>query len=207
VSEHVVVGVDEVGRGALAGALVVGAAAFRIKGEWNPSSTCPVPDVRDSKAYKDSAGKSAARKREDAAQGLLTYPGLVAAGAGVITVEEINEWGVTESMRVAILRAIGGLGSVVPDLVLLDGYEKVDGWKGAQKSTPKADALWWPVSAASVLAKVFRDRQMETLHPQYPVYGWVRNRGYGTPEHVAALQKHGPSPHHRTTFIRSAMGW
>lgn len=206
---QVVAGIDEVGRGALAGNLVVVAAAFRLPGPWEVHP-CPIPDVKDSKAYKATSKLTVEERREAAAQAILNWPGLRGAGAGVVTPEEINAHGMSWAMQEAIQRAVAGIQvegrRLRPDLILLDGNERVPNWSGAQRATPKADALWWPVSAASVLAKVYRDREMIAMDKVYPGYGFGKHKGYGTEHHIKALQTKGPTPIHRTTFIRSALG-
>lgn len=197
----IVAGIDEVGRGAFAGPLVVVCAAFQLESDWDPSIPCPVPGVKDSKKY------SKVSKREEACRSLIEYPGLLVAGMGSITNDEINEHGMSWAMKEAIRRAITQVvdRGFSPDIILLDGHEKAHGWAGKQASTPKADSLWWPVSAASVLAKVYRDGLMAQMNSVHPGYGFGTNSGYGTPDHIAALRKLGPCPLHRTSFIRSSL--
>ncbi len=196
----VVVGLDEVGRGAFAGPLVVVAAAFRIDSAWDPAVPCPVKNVKDSKKYTKR------HIREEVAAALTVCTDMVAAGCGQVEPGEINQHGMVWAMTQAITRALAGVTSkVTPDLVLLDGNEKAHGWFGKQMSLPKADSLWWPVSAASVLAKVYRDQLMLNMNLKYSGYGFGTNSGYGTPDHIAALRKLGPCDIHRTQFIRSSL--
>ncbi len=201
-TSSIVAGIDEVGRGAFAGPLVIVAAAFRIPlTEWKADWPCPLPGIKDSKKY------SSVSKREDAAASLLGYPGMVATGLGQVEHTDINAHGMTWAMRTAIDQAVAALcDKTRPDVILLDGNEKAASWSGPQQSIPKADDLWWPVSAASVIAKVYRDRLMVDYDKIHPGYGFGKNKGYGTPDHIAALQKLGPCPIHRTSFIRSSLG-
>lgn len=197
----VVVGIDEVGRGSFAGPLVVVAAAFLIQGDWDPASKCPTPGVKDSKKYTGHKSRSVV------AEALRSCETLLAAGCGQIEAEEINRIGMGKAMKLAISNAVSGVEreGVLPDLILLDGNERVPNWRGLQKNTPKADNLWWPVSAASVLAKVYRDGLMIAAADEFPEYDFANNMGYGTPKHIDALRKIGPCRLHRTSFIQSSL--
>ena len=193
-----VAGLDEVGRGSLAGPLLVTAAMFNIDDEWIPEQATPIPGVRDSKKF------TSRDKRTEVAARIRASTLLVGESSAWISAAEINERGMGWALRTAFLLAAGGL-NPVPDLLLVDGTVAVKGWAGNQRCTPKADGLWWPVSAASVLAKVARDEFMIALDSEHPGYGFSTNVGYGTTQHTEALRQMGPTPHHRTDFIRTVM--
>jgi ribonuclease HII len=120
------------------------------------------------------------------------------AAVGVGTVTEIDELGIVPATRLAIRRALAALPEP-PDALLLDAFPLPD-WSGAQDAIVKADALCSAVAAASIVAKVARDRMMDGLAVCYPAFGFERNRGYGTAEHLAALAQLGPCPVHRRRF-------
>ena len=202
-----VAGLDEVGRGSIAGPLLVVAASFEVASwSWDgktwdkcrAATPCPVEGVKDSKAYSSRTRRAAVAALLDA------EPSLVGKGLGVVTSRDIDRYGMGKAIHRAFLRALAGLPSV-PDLLLVDGDTPIKPWTGKQHARPKADRDWWPVSAASVLAKVMRDGWMVNLDRTYPGYGWSENMGYGTPAHIAALQDLGVTPIHRAQFVRSAL--
>ncbi|GEM_PF-42049 len=193
----VVVGLDEVGRGALAGPVVVGACAIRIE-DGRVLTDLPA-EVRDSKALT-------ARRRET-----LVDPIGAAAHAhalGWSSAAEIDERGIMGALTLAALRAIEGLGTAV-HAVLLDGNVDVIGphlRPGADGSVPRvglrvgADRECRSVAAASVIAKVARDRHMVALAADAPDYRWDANKGYAAAAHREALRRLGPHPLHRRSW-------
>lgn len=191
----IVCGIDEVGRGALAGPILAVAAAFRLD-ELVTMQHCPIPNVDDSKSY------STAKKREAVFKHIILSHYMLNFGVGECSVEEINKRGIDWCNAVAFQRALAHL-KLTPDMLYVDGDNAVMGWPGnKQVVEPKADAKYWPVSAASVLAKVIRDRQMHQLDRLCPGYAWHSNAGYGSPVHQAALKLKGPTTYHRTQFIQ-----
>jgi ribonuclease HII len=160
----------------------------------NAPPPSPVDDVKDSKAYTSS------RKRESVATAIEDSPQFVGRGRGAVTSSTITSRGMGWAIRNAFERALRSL-PAVPDLVLVDGDSPVSGWGGKQSWGPKGDVKWWPISAASVLAKVERDRWMQQLHQVYSGYGWDRNKGYGTPEHFKSVRARGVTPVHRLNFV------
>jgi ribonuclease HII len=200
----IVAGVDEVGRGSIAGPLLVLAAAFEVEWAWQatarllPAVPCPVPGVKDSKAF------SSRKRRAEVAALLEQEPSLVGKGLGIVTSADINGRGMTWALAMGFRGALERLPKR-PDLVLIDGDTPVPSWEGPQVHQSKADVDWWPVSAASVLAKVLRDGWMENLNRVYPGYGWAENAGYGTPGHIEAIRQYGTTPIHRMQFVQSAL--
>ncbi len=173
-----VAGVDEAGRGALAGPLAVGAVIL-------PPGAYP---FKDSKALTPAARERLARAIAEVA---------IAYAVGWASNREIDRLGVLAATHLAARRALRRLGPL-PDLVLTDYLAlEIDApvWAPAG-----ADAKSPTVAAASILAKVARDRLMVKLEARFPGYGFARHKGYGTPEHLAALKKLGPSPLHRRRF-------
>lgn len=199
-----VAGLDEVGRGSIAGPLLVVAAMFEVEDwtwranmKWVPATPCPVTGVKDSKAF------SSRTRRAAVAATIKAQETLVGHGRGIVTSTDITKYGMSWAIKNAFKRAVASLPSK-PDLLLTDGEQPVD-WDGKQFCQPKADARWWPVSAASVLAKVERDDWMVALDKIYPGYGWEQNAGYGTPAHYDALRSQGITPVHRASFVKAGM--
>lgn len=176
-----VVGVDEVGRGPLAGDVVAAAVVLR------PGSA---PEgLNDSK-------KLTARRREALAEALHASGTPIAIGrAGPREIEEINI--LRASLR-AMERAIEALG-LEPDLILVDGRH-LPACAAPAHAVVRGDALVPEIAAASIIAKVQRDAEMDRLHARWPGYGFDRHRGYPTAAHLEALRTHGPTPEHRRTF-------
>ncbi len=180
-------GIDEVGRGPLAGPVVAGAVILP-KG-------CQILYLNDSK-------KLTARRRE------LLYDEImekaVAVGIGVISQEVIDDINILQATYEAMRQAVGKL-SVQPDILLNDAVT-IPGLPQKQVPIIKGDAKSLSIAAASVVAKVTRDRMMEALDAKYPEYGFASNKGYGSAAHMAALREYGPCPLHRRTFIRNICG-
>ncbi|MBO6576581.1 MAG: ribonuclease HII [Rhodothermales bacterium] len=177
----VVAGVDEVGRGCLAGPVVAAAAilpaGFVLEG------------LTDSKKMSLEARTAAdAALRQQAA-----------VSVGICTVKEIDRWNILRASLQAMQRALQGLGTQ-PDFLLVDGNQTLPGMSCPQQTVIKGDARCVSIAAASVVAKVARDRMMAELAAEYPEYGWERNVGYGSGEHLDALRRLGPTPHHRRSF-------
>ena len=176
-------GVDEAGRGPWAGP--VAAAAVILKAD------CHWPELNDSKKLSPAV-------REELfvtirAQALFYSVQLVSAE----TVDKIN---VLQATFLAMRQAIGALG-VEPSLILVDGNMKIPEIPARlQEPLVQGDGRSASVAAASILAKVTRDRWMVKAHHQFPQYDFENNKGYGTPSHAAALRKYGPSPVHRKSF-------
>lgn len=178
----VVVGVDEVGRGAWAGPIMVGAAVI--------PRTKRIVGVRDSKMLTEV-------ERERLFTKIASWCEAWAVGAA--SQQECDELGMSAAQRLAAQRAIEGLG-VVPDQVLIDGkWDFVGG--GRSRRIVKGDASCLSIAAASVLAKVTRDRYMRAEAPNFPGYDFEFNKGYPCPRHKAALQAYGPTSIHRRSWV------
>ncbi len=185
--QGILCGIDEVGRGPLAGPVVAGAVIL--------PSDCQILYLNDSK-------KLTTRRRE------LLYDEImekaVAVGIGVVSQEVIDDINILQATYEAMRQAVGKL-SVQPDILLNDAVT-IPGLHQKQVPIIKGDAKSLSIAAASVVAKVTRDRMMEALDAKYPEYGFASNKGYGSAAHMAALRKYGPCPLHRRTFIRNICG-
>lgn len=175
-----IVGVDEAGVGPLAGPVVVAAVALQ--------------DGQRFEGATDSKLLSAGRREELAAWIREEALAWSVAAASSREIERLNVRGAT---ILAMRRAVARL-PFRPDLLLVDG-RRAPGL-GAHRPIVRGDVRCHSIACASILAKTTRDRLMCRLDPRYPEYGWASNKGYRTPDHLAAIRRHGPTPHHRTTF-------
>jgi ribonuclease HII len=182
-----VAGVDEAGRGPCAGPLVI--AAVILKDPFAPE----LAQVRDSKEISES-------KREE----LFDVIKNIAISVSVIrvSVEEIDARGVHMANLDGMRRAVSGL-NIEPAYVLTDGYA-IEGLALPNVAVWKGDQVVTAISAASIIAKVTRDREMIELDKQYPQYGFAKHKGYITAAHTAALAEHGPCVEHRKSFSNIA---
>ena len=176
-----IAGVDEAGRGPLAGP-VVAAAVIIPKG-------MDLPGVQDSK-------KMTPKAREEAFAVIVRQA--LGTGVGVVSHRYIDENDILKASLEAMRRAVLALGHR-PEFLLVDGIHGIP-LGVPQRCIKKGDQKSRSISAASVVAKVYRDRIMRSYHAMYPVYGFHKNKGYGTLTHRSALAAHGPSPLHRLTF-------
>jgi ribonuclease HII len=186
--ELLIIGVDEVGRGPLAGPVV---AAACILGPEVPAG------LNDSK-------KLSAKRRS------VLEPQIKAHcqwALGEADVEEIDRINIFAATMLAMTRAVAALVAQLdrgPDIVLIDGkftpQGRAEGWCWPARAIVGGDGLEPCISAASILAKEYRDRLMQVAALEHPHYGWERNAGYGTAQHLAALRLHGPTALHRRSF-------
>lgn len=182
-----VAGVDEAGRGPGAGPVVAG--AVRIPGFY-PS------DFFD--GYINDSKKMSAKKREEAFS-LITDK--CDFGIGVVSHTIIDAINILEATKLAMKKAINDLISG-SDYLLIDGTVKLDEMHCPQKQIIKGDAVSMSIAAASIIAKVHRDRIMLDLHKKYPIYGWDTNKGYLTKKHLEAIKLYGITEYHRESFRR-----
>ena len=180
-------GMDEVGRGPLAGPVY--AAAVILPRDLE------IPGLTDSKKLSD-------KKRRELFP--IIQEQAVAFGIGVASEKEIDEINILQATFLAMKRALEKL-SVRPDLALIDGNRETDFGVPA-KTVVKGDSLSASIAAASILAKVSRDDYMMELAQKYPQYGFDIHKGYGTKAHYQALREFGPSEVHRMTFLKSFYG-
>lgn len=178
----VVAGIDEVGRGPLAGNVVTACVMM-------PKEPL-LPWVDDSKKLSEA-------RREKVFQEIMDIALYV--GIGQATPEVIDEINILEATKKAMREAAA---QVPADVFLIDAVTGL-GLNGREVPIIKGDATSYAIAAASIVAKVTRDRQLIELDKQYPEYGFARNKGYGTAEHIAALKTLGPCPAHRRSFIRN----
>ncbi|MFO0707620.1 MAG: ribonuclease HII [Nitrospira sp.] len=176
-----IAGVDEAGRGPLAGPVVAAAVVLPVR--------CRLSGVDDSKQLSEA-------DRDRLFDSILAHA--VAVGVGSATPQEIDVLNILEASRLAMRRAIAVL-SPAPDYVLTDAV-MLPRLGVPCRPVIKGDALSRSIAAASIIAKVTRDRLMVEFHDTYPQYNFVSHKGYGTEEHLARLAEHGPSPIHRMTF-------
>jgi len=183
-----VIGVDEAGRGPLAGPVVAGAVVL----------------CKPRPAGLDDSKKLSKAKRAGLEE---TIKRRCRWAVGVVDVEEIDRINIFGATMLAMTRAVAALCGELgeePLEVLVDGnmtpHGRVPDWCWQARAIVGGDALEPCISAASIVAKEHRDRMMRELAAAHPHYGWERNAGYGTAEHLAALRTHGPTPHHRRSF-------
>lgn len=181
-------GIDEAGRGPLAGPVVAGAVIL--------PKDCEILYLNDSKQVS-------AKKREELYQEIMEKA--VATGIGMASPQRIDEINILQATYEAMREAIAKLG-VVPEVLLNDAVT-IPGVPICQVPIIKGDAKSVSIAAASILAKVTRDRLMVQYEEVLPGYGFARHKGYGSKEHIEALHKLGPSPIHRETFIKGITGW
>jgi ribonuclease HII len=175
-----IAGIDEVGRGPLAGPVV--AAAVILPSDFF------LPGIDDSKKISE-------QKRDEFYK--IIRARAIAINIGIIEVEEIDRINILEASKKAMLTAIAGL-TIQPDFLLIDAV-KLD-TPYPHEAIIKGDGKSISIAAASIIAKVTRDRLMAKLGEDYPDYGFGKNMGYGTKEHLDAVQKLGITPHHRKSF-------
>jgi ribonuclease HII len=183
-----VCGLDEAGRGPLAGPVT--AACVHVPDDVRGMAFWA--EVTDSK-------KLTAKKRDRLFDLIREH---CAFGIAECSAEEIDQMNILRASLLAMARSLELMQrdfNVVPAMALVDGNQKPPLSCGIQ-TIVKGDSLSLSIAAASILAKVTRDRVMEDLCRQFPMYGWSSNAGYGTATHMAALQEHGATPHHRKTF-------
>ena len=183
-----VAGVDEAGRGPLAGPVVAAAVILNDK--------TPIRGLADSK-------KLTALRRERLYDEIMAHA--LCCSIAQASVEEIDELNILQATLLAMRRAVQGL-RLTPNTVLVDGY-RLPPLDVLAEAVVGGDALVPAISAASILAKVTRDRMLLALHEQHPGYGFDRHKGYGTAEHLRALNTLGPLPEHRKSFAPVAQAW
>ena len=180
-----IAGIDEAGRGPLAGPVVIGCVIMK------PESF--IEYVNDSKKVSET-------KREMLYEKITNEA--IAWSTGIVDEKEIDELNILNATKKALTDAIDKL-EVKPDVILVDALDKID-TKGIRYiSVIKGDAKIYSISAASIIAKVTRDRIMKEYDEVYPEYGFAGHKGYGTAKHIQAIKEHGICPLHRKTFTKN----
>lgn len=178
-------GIDEAGRGPLAGPVVVGAVIL-------PKESF-IEGINDSKKISE-------KKREKIYEKIIEEA--IAYGVGIVDQRTIDEINILNATKLALKKAIEDL-KVRPDIILVDALQNMDTCGIPYKSIIKGDAKNYCIAAASIIAKVTRDRIMQEWDNVYPEYGFIKHKGYGTAAHIKAIKENGPCTIHRKTFIKN----
>jgi ribonuclease HII len=178
---QVIAGLDEAGRGPWAGPVVAAAVVF--------------PETRSLKGVADS--KTLTAEQREKALSLIQKRAL-GIGVGIVEAEEIDRLNILQASLKAMELAVRDL-PLPPDFLLIDGLHSLP-LPLRQRAMPKGDGRCLSIAAASIVAKVTRDRLMVAYHEKYPEYNFPKHKGYGTREHFQALQQHGCCPIHRQSF-------
>jgi ribonuclease HII len=185
-----VAGLDEAGRGPWVGPVVAGCAVFLSR------------DV-DARLLSDlNDSKKLSKKKREMLFDLLqkeAEKGTMLLGIGEASAEEIDRLNILQASFLAMKRALAKI-KIKPMVALIDGNREPKDFAVPVKSVIKGDAKSYSISAASILAKVYRDRLMEKMAEEYPHYGFEKNAGYGTKDHIAGLQQYGVTPQHRRSY-------
>lgn len=185
-----IAGVDEAGRGPWAGPVVAGAVAFLTR-DIDPFLLSTLNDSKKLSAKKREELYAVLEKERD--RGHLLF------AIGESSAQEIDEINILQATFKAMQRALSGL-SLQPDIALIDGNRTPKNFSCAVQTIIKGDSLSYSVAAASIVAKVYRDRLMTALALKYPHYGFEKNAGYGTKTHIEGLKKFGVTPEHRKSY-------
>lgn len=178
-------GIDEAGRGPLAGPVVVASVIM-------PHDSM-IEGVNDSKKVSE-------KKREELYEKIIEES--ISYGVGIMDHNEIDEYNILNATKMGLTNSLKEL-TVKPDLIVVDALNKIDTLGIPYKSIIKGDALCYSISAASIIAKVTRDRIMRQWDEVYPMYGFEKHKGYGTAAHIAAIKEYGLCPIHRKSFTKN----
>ena len=188
--EGTVLGVDEAGRGPLAGAVVAGAVII-------PEYFSELDEINDSKKLTE-------KKREKLFEIIIEK---CIVGIGISDEKEIDEVNILNATFSAMRKAISQVTEKAEfDVVLVDGNHKIKGYMGKQEEVIKGDAKSLSIAAASIVAKVTRDRMMLEVDKEFPEYGFAKHKGYGTKLHREILLDRGPCKYHRKSFLKKILG-
>lgn len=178
-------GIDEAGRGPLAGPVVVGAVIL-------PEESF-IEGVNDSKKISE-------KKRERIYEQIIAEA--ISYGVGIVDQKTIDEINILNATKLGVKLALEQM-KIKPDLILVDALNNMDTLGIPFKSVIKGDAKHYSIAAASIIAKVTRDRIMQEWDELYPVYGFAKHKGYGTAAHIQAIKENGPCILHRQSFIKN----
>lgn len=179
-----IAGIDEAGRGPLAGPVVVGVVIMKKESF--------IEGINDSKKISESRRENLYEKITEEA---------VAWSTGIVNEDEIDEINILNATKKALTDAISKL-AIKPEIILVDALDKIDTHSIPYISIIKGDAKIYSISCASILAKVTRDRIMRTYDKLYPEYGFESHKGYGTAKHIEVIKEHGLCPIHRKSFTK-----
>lgn len=179
-----IAGIDEAGRGPLAGPVVVASVIL------DPNSM--IEGINDSKKISEN-------KREKLYD-VITQEA-ISYGVGIVYQDEIDEINILQATKKGLTMAIQQM-EIKPNIILVDALNEIDTLGIPYQSIIKGDAKCYSIAAASIIAKVTRDRIMREWDKIYPQYGFASHKGYGTAKHIAAIKEYGPCPLHRRTFIK-----
>jgi len=180
-----IAGIDEAGRGPLAGPVVVASVIL-------PQNSM-IEGVNDSKKISE-------KKREKIYENIISEA--ISYGIGIIYQEEIDEINILQATKKGLNLAVKQM-EIKPNIILVDALNEIDTCGIPYKSIIKGDAKCYSIAAASIIAKVTRDRIMREWDKVYPEYGFSSHKGYGTAKHIEALKKYGPCIIHRKSFIKN----
>lgn len=198
--EAVEIGIDEAGRGCFWGPIFAGAVIWPSEDKWTAEHLELMPLIKDSKKITEKRRPHIAAKIKELA---------LAWGVGKVDSSEINENGMTWANQEAFRRAIADciVSGIQPTLYLIDGILGIPGSTVAYQCIPGGDNMYLPIAAASILAKVGRDKYVEDWSEEHAEiamrYDLLNNKGYGTAKHRQGLKSHGPNEFHRNKFIRN----
>ena len=182
---NLICGIDEAGRGPLAGPVVVAAAIM----------------PRDSMIEGVNDSKKVSEKKREKLYDLITDEA-IAYGVGIIDQKEIDRINILNATKEGLTMAVKEL-NPKPDLIIVDALSKIDTEGIPYKSIIKGDAKCYSIACASIIAKVTRDRIMRQWDEVYPQYGFIKHKGYGTAAHIAAIKEYGLCPLHRLLFVKN----
>ena len=186
--KELICGIDEAGRGPLAGPVVVAAVIM-------PKDSM-IEGVNDSKKVSE-------KKREILYEKIIDEA--ISYGVGIIDQKEIDKINILNATKEGLTMAVQEL-NPKPDLIIVDALNKIDTLGIPYKSIIKGDAKCYSIAAASIIAKVTRDRIMRQWDEVYPQYGFSKHKGYGTSEHIKAIKEYGLCPLHRLSFVKNIVG-
>ena len=182
---NLICGIDEAGRGPLAGPVVVAAAIM----------------PRDSMIEGVNDSKKVSEKKREKLYDLITDEA-IAYGVGIIDQKEIDRINILNATKEGLTMAVKEL-NPKPDLIIVDALSKIDTEEIPYKSIIKGDAKCYSIACASIIAKVTRDRIMRQWDEVYPQYGFIKHKGYGTAAHISAIKEYGLCPLHRLSFVKN----
>ena len=181
-------GIDEAGRGPLAGPVVVASVIM-------PEDSM-IEGVNDSKKISE-------KKREKLYDEIIKNA--ISYSVGIVDQKEIDRVNILNATKAGLTESIKGL-EVKPDIILVDALKGIDTCGIPYESIIKGDAKCYSIAAASIIAKVTRDRIMRQWHEVYPQYNFIQHKGYGTAAHIAAIKEYGLCPLHRLSFVKNIVG-